>query len=290
MNILYLVFGDNLNVHLQVEFSILTLLHELTEQDKVHVITTHTSYYEHLKNHIHLIPISEQTLKEWRGKHDFFWRAKIKAIEHIAQEYPKEDFMYLDGDTFLIDSIAPIKQKLQEGYGMMHLNEGHPKDMMTKSLRMWKTVKGHTYQGVTLGEQHEMWNAGVVAIPGSKLTETVALALSICDGMLDEHAEPIVIEQYSLSIALYERTHLVEAKPWIGHYWGNKDEWLTYISHFFLYSLTTGRSVKEEILAVANNKDYCQVPIHVKVPNMKKKLIKLLNRIFPNKDTFIAKR
>lgn len=34
----------------------------------------------------------------------------------------------------------------------MHRKEGHPKDMMTKSLSMWKTVKGHTYQGVTLAK------------------------------------------------------------------------------------------------------------------------------------------
>ena len=103
MNILYLVFGKNLDVHLQVEFSIITLLHELTDEDKIHVITTNPSFYNHLKEKINLITISEQTLKEWRGKHDFFWRCKIKAIEYIAQEYPAQDFMYLDGDTFLID-------------------------------------------------------------------------------------------------------------------------------------------------------------------------------------------
>lgn len=287
MNILYLVFGDNLNVHLQVDFSILTMLQDLAKDDNIHVITTNTAYYEHLKNHIHLIPLSEQTLKEWRGKHDFFWRAKIKAIEYIAKKYPEEDFMYLDGDTFLVDKLSPIKKKLHEGYGMMHLNEGHPKDMMTKSLRMWKTVKGHTYQGVTLSEKHDMWNAGVVAIPASKLTETIQLALSLCDGMLDDQAEPIVIEQYSLSIALFEHTKLIEAKPWIGHYWGNKEEWLDYIHNFFLTSLTTNRSVEEEIATVAENKDYRNIPIHVKVPNMKKKLTKLLNRIFPNRETRI---
>lgn len=287
MNILYLVFGNNLDIHLQVEFSIITLLHELTDKDKIHVITTNPSFYNHLKEKINIITISEQTLKEWRGKHDFFWRCKIKAIEYIAQEYPDQDFMYLDGDTFLIDKLTPIKQKLEQGFGMMHLNEGHPKDMMTKSLRMWKTVKGHTYQGVTLSEKHDMWNAGVVAIPANKLTETVNLALAVCDGMLDDKAEPIVIEQYSLSIALYECTKLTEAKPWIGHYWGNKDEWNNYIHQFFLTSFTTNRNVDEEIKAAASNKDYCQIPIHMKVPNMKKKLRRLLNRIFPDKPSTI---
>ncbi len=287
MNILYLVFGDKLDIHLQVEFSILTILGQLSAEDKVHIITTNSSYYEHLKEKIHLIPITEQTLKEWRGKHDFFWRCKIKAIEYIAKHYPDQDFMYLDGDTFLIDKLAPIKQKLHDGFGFMHLSEGHPKDMKTKSLRMWKTVKGHTYQGVTLSEKHNMWNAGVVAIPGNKLTATIKLALNLCDGMLDDQAEPIVIEQYSLSIALFEQTNLIEAKPWIGHYWGNKEEWTDYIHHFFLTSFATNRNVEEEIEAAASNKDYCKLAIHKRVLNTKKRLIRLLNRLFPNKDTFL---
>lgn len=287
MNILYLVFGNNIDVHLQVQFSIITLMHELNDKDQVHVITTTPSFYQHLKSKIDLIPISEQTLKEWRGKHDFFWRCKIKAIEHIAEKYPGQDLMYLDGDTFLIDSLLPIKQKLNEGYGMMHLDEGHPKDMMTKSLSMWKTVKGRNYGGITIGEKHDMWNAGVVAIPGKKLKETVQLALQICDGMLDDEAEPIVIEQYSLSIALYERTHLIEAKSWIGHYWGNKEEWNNYIHQFFLTSFVTNRNIEEEIQIAASNKDYCKLAIHKKVPNTKKRLIRLLNCLFPNKDTFL---
>lgn len=285
MNILYLVFGNNLNVHLQVQFSIMTFLHELSEVDKIHVITTNSTYYEHLKDKINILPITEQKLKEWRGKHNFFWRCKIKAIEYIAHTYPEQDFMYLDGDTFLRDKLTPIKLTLSEGFGMMHLNEGHPKDMMTKSLSMWNTIKGHSYQGVTLSEKHNMWNAGVVAIPGNKLAETVKLALALCDGMLDDQAEPIVIEQYSLSVALYECTKLTEAKPWIGHYWGNKEEWNQYIHNFFLTSLATNRSIEDEILAVANNKDYCDLPIHVKVSNTKRRLIKLLNHLFPDKIT-----
>ncbi len=287
MNILYLVFGNNLNVHLQVEFSILTLLGQVSGEDKINVITTAPSFYERLKEHIRIIPISEQTLKEWRGKHDFFWRCKIKAIEYISREYPGQDFMYLDGDTFLIDKLTQIKDKLHEGCGLMHLNEGHPKDMKTKSLSMWNTIKGHTYKDVTVSEKHCMWNAGVVAIPGSKLSETVELALNLCDGMLDDHAEPIVIEQYSLSIALYERTHLTEAKPWIGHYWGNKEEWNAYIHHFFLTSYTTNRRVAEDIQAAATDKSYCKLAIHKKVPNTKKRLTKLLNSLFPDKDTML---
>ena len=54
-----------------------------------------------------------------------------------------------------------------------------------------------------------MWCAGVVAIPSAKKEVVVETALSICDGMLDDEAEPIVIEQYALSIVMQESLELM---------------------------------------------------------------------------------
>ena len=285
MNILYLIFGDNTNIHLQVMFSILSCLGEMDTSDTVHVVTTHPSFYEHFKGRIHILPIGEEKLKEWRGKHDFFWRAKIKAMELIANEYPGQDFLYLDGDTILFD-LDSIRKKIKSGQALMHLNEGHPRNMKTRSLSMWHTVEGHTYDGITLGKEHDMWNAGVVGIPGGILAKSVTLALHLCDGMLDDGAEPIVIEQYSLSIALHECATLVEASPWICHCWGNKDGWLNYIQQFFIESHLKEWSLDQEIAELLARKESLKIPIHVKVPNTKRKIRLLLNKILPDKPTY----
>ena len=109
----------------------------------------------------------------------------------------------------------------------MDVDEGHPAQMKGKSLSMWNTVAGHTYEGITLSKEHHMWTAGVVAIPADKVKKVVSTALNICDGMLDDGAEPIVVEQYSLSIAMYELTKLrelyadrVKAIGFSGHHLG----------------------------------------------------------------------
>ncbi len=286
MNILYFVFGNNTDIHLQVIFSILSCLGETSKNDIIHVVTTQPLFYERFKERIHIITISEEKLKEWRGKHDFFWRAKIKAIELISKEYPGQDLLYLDGDTVFLD-LDSIREQLQSGNTLMHLNEGHPRNMKTKSLSMWHTVDGKTYDSVTLGKEHDMWNAGVVGIPGRILPKTVSLALHLCDGMLDDGAEPIVVEQYSLSIALHECAKLTEARLWIAHYWGNKDGWLNYIHQFFLESHLKGWSQEQEISELQVRKSTFQIPIHNKVPNMKRRLRLFLDRILPDKQSFL---
>ena len=235
MTIFYLVFGNKMEYHLQARFSMMSFRAQMTDKDRIIVVTTCPEYYQtylapsHLASRISIIPVTDDKIKEWEGKHHFFWRAKIKAMELIAENYPDDDMLYLDGDTFLYGDLNKMKELLkeghglmdvdEEGHGLMDVDEGHPAQMKGKSLSMWNTVAGHTYEGITLSKEHHMWTAGVVAIPADKVKKVVSTALAICDGMLDDGAEPIVVEQYSLSIAMYELTKLREAKSLIAHYW-----------------------------------------------------------------------
>lgn len=280
MNIVYLVFGNRLSDHLQAQFSILTFLREATKEDRIHVITTSPQFYARMKEHVNVISITEDKLHAWKGKYNFFWRVKIKAIEYMAELYPGQDMMYVDSDTFLREGgLKEVRMRLCEGKGLMHLDEGHPRNMRTKSLRMWKQIGRRTYGGVTVGMKHDMWNAGVVAIPYKKMGEVVNLALALCDGMLEDDAERVVIEQYSLSIALYENTELVPAEGWIGHYWGNKEQWLGLISDFMLKSYMANSTVADD-MAQLGSFPFATTPLYVRKSNTKRRLVCLLDKLF----------
>ena len=236
MNIVYFVLGGNTVIHMQVGFSIRTMLAQASTDDTIYVVTDTPTVYANLPQ-VETIPISADEIKDYRGPHDFFWRVKIMVLRQIARMAPDKAMMYLDGDTYLYGSLNEIKALLAEGCSMMHKDEGCPGDMKQKSLSMWQTVNGKTYEGITIGREHHMWNAGVVAIPANRVVETTDLALAVCDGMLDDGSEPVTVEQYALSIALKERsTRMVEADRWIGHYWHNKYYWSRYIAKFFVRS------------------------------------------------------
>ena len=247
MNIVYFIVGNSTVIHMQVAFSIRTFLTQMTADNNIYVVTETPLMYEGLP-HVTTIPILQEDIKRWKGKHDFFWRVKIEVLRMIAQKSPDKPMIYLDGDTYLYGSLYEIKARLKQGHGMMHLDEGCPGDMKQKSLMMWQTVNGRSYGGVTIGRQHHMWNAGVVAIPAELVVKVTDLALSICDGMLDDGSEPVVVEQYALSIALCESVvQMEEARLWIGHYWHYKYHWSRYIAHFFVRSYRQGQGVADDL-------------------------------------------
>jgi hypothetical protein len=141
MTIFYLVFGNKMEYHLQARFSMMSFRAQMTDKDRIVVVTTCPEYYpSHLAPHTSIIPVTDDKIKEWEGKHHFFWRAKIKAMELIAENYPDDDMLYLDGDTFLYGDLNKMKDMLKEGHGLMDVDEGHPAQMKGKSLSMWNTV------------------------------------------------------------------------------------------------------------------------------------------------------
>lgn len=282
-NIMYFVFGTNLTNHAMVQFSFLTFLSKVkANTGKVIIVTDNPHLYRKYQDSIEVIPVSSELIMEWQGKHKFFWRAKIKAIDMVAQKYPTESLVYLDGDTFFYGDIDEMNTNLGQGKCMMHINEGHPSTMKTKTLRMWKRVKSRTYSNVTIGKQHDMWNAGVVAIPQKYLQTMPKLALEICDGMLDDGAEPIVIEQYSLSISAYEHGGLVPAAQYIGHYWGNKNQWQSIIDDFMLRMHMTNASINESIENVRSQVDFCSIPVYKHYSSWRNTLYKKIDQLFKN--------
>lgn len=229
-----------------------TIMAQMGVDDRIYIATDTPDSYHGMKS-VNVIPLSNESIAEMRGKHDFFWRIKIVLIQKIAMMHPGESVMYLDGDTYLFGSLSKIKQKLAKGIGMMHVKEGCPGDMKGKSHDMWDTVNGKTYCGITISTKDKMWNAGVVAIPGEDAIKVTTAALEICDGMLEDGSEPIVVEQYSLSIATnHLLRHMEEAKKHIGHYWHNKYHWARYIAHFLIDSYTEKRSIEDELQTIRN--------------------------------------
>ncbi|MBP5339295.1 MAG: hypothetical protein J6Z14_08365 [Prevotella sp.] len=270
-----------MSYHLEAYLSIRSFQKQLTESDRIFVLTTKPEYYRHA--HVDILPIPEQQIEEWQGRHHFFFRVKIMALDYLQQRYPDEHLLYLDSDTFLYGSLETLRQRLDEGKGLMHQREGHPSKMKGGSLKMWKRVAGHTYGGVTLSENHDMWNAGVTGIPAGRARQTIDTSLAICDGMLDDGAKTFILEQYSSSVSMAENTQLCEAADHIGHYWGNKAEWEKLSGDLLLRAYMKESSLDEELEAVTDGL-LRSLPIYVHKRSTAEKLHKQIDRLFPKND------
>ena len=282
MTLLYFVFGPALHNHLQANFAILSwLAHGDGTVDRIVVLTDAPEFYRFVTDDRVVIKTTDRAqLDEWEGPHQFFWRVKIKAIEAVAAEYPGSHVFYQDADTFCFNDPARLRALLDEGRNLMHAREGKLSELPTSTERkMWRQSKGQTFGGVTITPEHNMWNAGVVAVAAQNIATVIPLALAICDEMCAAGVTRRLVEQFALSAALGAEQPVLPANGTVGHYWGNKEGWNPLINAFFLRHQLAGTSYADQVAALRDF-DFRQIPIYTRSSGTHRKLSGVVDKWF----------
>lgn len=280
MHILYCTFGNRFQNHLQAAFSAISFLQQRNEISSINIITDAAPFYKHLSGHVNIIDVTPATINEWKGPHDFFWRVKIKAIEHIANLYTGSPVIYLDTDTFLYAKIGSLKAALQNSQAFMHEDEGALSALTDKtSKRTWRAIRQKQFAGLIMKPADHMWNAGVVASPNNKDGKDIALALQICDEMCAAGVPNRLVEQYALSLALHHTYGLNDATPWIAHYWRNKEDWNPFILEWLAEQQFKQKTFNEILTAFAEL-DLGKVPVIIRRKYTAEKLHRGVEKLF----------
>lgn len=289
MNIVYLVFGNNLDNYQQVYFSMYTALARKSVEDRIIVVAEDPSLFRSFKDNIEIIPISREVIVEWEGKYKFFWRVKIKALQLVAQKYPLDSILYLDGDTFFYQDMDVLRNGMKNGQNYMHIKEGKLSTLNTKTEKlMWKQMKGKTYHNTRIGENSTMWNAGLIGV-SNKHFDCLDLTLGINDAMCADGVTRRLIEQFAFSLGLNEYSELQPADHIVGHYWGNKKKWNEIISDFIKEVFMKNYSL-DEIIERMKEMDLTQIPIRVKESSTQRKLTNFIDSFFKNKNPLFVNR
>ena len=282
MNIVYLVFGNNMDNYQQAYFSIYTASVHKNSEDRIIVVTEDASLFNSLEDKIEIIPITQDVIKEWEGKYEFFWRVKIKALQLIAQKYPLDSILYLDSDTFFYKNPESLRTGLKNGQNYMHIEEGKLSGLSSKTEKlMWKQLNGKIYLNTKIDENSAMWNAGLIGI-SNKHFNCLDLTLGINDGMCADGVTRRLIEQFAFSVGLNEYSALKPADDIVGHYWGNKIGWNQIISHFLKECLMKNYTFNQ-IIEKVKEMDLTKNPIRVRESNTQRKLKNLIDNFFKNK-------
>ena len=283
MNLLYFIVGNNIVYHKQCYFSILSFLVYKENIDGIYIYTDFPEFYKSLGDRIHVEPIDQQKIDEWKGEHNFFWRVKIKLLEDFSKNNPGQLLVYLDTDTFLYQPPEKFLSALRtNNSSFMHKRETMLHAKGHTQHKMWEQIHDKEFGGMPIDRDAYMWNAGVVALPSEKQLETIQQALLVCDEMCAQGVTQKLIEQFSLSYVLYKNGNLQACDDIIGHYWGNKDDWNALISDFLMKSYFENKTI-DEMIAALQYFDFRQTPVYLRVPTLKKRLLKMLDKYFKNK-------
>jgi len=282
MNIVYLVFGNNLDNYQQAYFSMYTALARKNMDDKIIVVTEDPSLFNFFEDKIEIVPINKGVIEEWEGKYKFFWRVKIKALQLIAQKYPMDSILYLDSDTFFYQNLDNLRKGLMSGHNYMHIQEGKLSELSSKTeKKMWTQMKGRTYNNIRIDENSTMWNAGLIGI-SKKHFDCLDLTLGINDAMCADGVTRRLIEQFAFSLGLNQYSALQPADKVVGHYWGNKKGWNSMINNFLKEFFMKNYSL-HQILEKIKEMDLVQNPIYVKESSTQQKLNRFIDRFFKNR-------
>lgn len=284
MHLVLLTFGEAAHHHSQALFALLTFLRSpLIENASIYTDVPEFYRLCEQDSRVSVQAVSQAQLSEWKGKAQFFWRVKIKAVEAAIAAQPNQDILYVDSDTFLYQDLEAIKQGLAEGKPYMHTLET---TLGAHSLRMidriYQSLNGKTFAQYRIGAESEMWNAGVIALPAASAATYVADALMLCDAMTATDCERILLEQFAFSLALNREGNLQKAEHWIGHYCGNKTAWNQATQLFILRGLMQGMDFKQ-LCAYSGNFDFLALPL-IEIPrNRAIQLHRLVDKYFPSK-------
>jgi hypothetical protein len=279
----YMVFGDQPVYHQQAAFSILSILAQKQAGDSILMLTNHPEYYAFFGEQVKTSTITPQTLEEWKGPHQYFWRIKLQAIAYAALGVDEQAIVYLDTDTFLFGDLEQMRSGLMAANSFMHLNEGSLAAHKSKTIKkMWRHLSGKEFAGIRIQGSHCMWNAGLVAMPAGKALPVLTKAIALCDAFCDARVSPRLIEQFSLSVSLSEQAALLPADHYFGHYWGNKPAWENYISSFFHLQFFQNQELKEQQEAF-QKLDLRSLPVHIVYSNTRKRLQERVYKLFPDK-------
>ena len=98
----------------------------------------------------------------------------------------------------------------------------------SKKLTQRKMCKNLSYKSFAnnkVSNISDMSNAGVIAIPKYQHISLIKEAILVCDALLETNCPTRLIEQFSFSLILQNRTKLKNIDREIIHYWGKKEEW-----------------------------------------------------------------
>ena len=241
-NVVYLSYGNE-NEYRRAIFSICSLLTWYEAQPtriRLIIYTDNPSFFQTYfssRDDIEYFFLSEGMMSQMRGNHQFFHRIKVSVIDLTFKNYPDNDMVFVDSDTFFITHPKILFEKFEVDKSFMHTREYK----LSESVDRFAVFNQEQYpkafinfiddREFLIGERLEKfgiddysWNSGVLGLH-SKFSLYMPSVLDLTDQFY-ANSKWFISEQMAFSLILQHKTLIKPCDNLIFHYWGARQKLL----------------------------------------------------------------
>ncbi len=182
--------------------------------------------------------ITEDLLRQWKGKINFVHRVKIELLKNLT-DTENGNILYLDSDILFLKPVDELFAGIDAGKLYMHICEGVVKNESNAIFaKLNKHLATNTIDinGLTVSIPGDiaMWNAGVLGFKhGAFPLDDVLCFTDVVYPKFPKH----IVEQFAFSLYMAKHTrHISTASHYILHYWNLKElrpVLQSFFSHFY---------------------------------------------------------
>jgi hypothetical protein len=223
--LLYLAYGSE-ELHAEALYSLLSYYQVATKPVQVLIYTDLPASFKQVlgvRPGITYPAVTPDEWQRWRGNSNKVYLLKQGVLGHAAQHYPG-NLLFVDTDTIWQADPTPLFEKIENGQYVMHVNEGRLVVGNVLSRKVYKHLMGHVFtvgaQKYAVAEDTILYNSGVIGMSSTaamRLPEVVALADQLY-ATYNKH----MMEQLAFSLWFRADNIIVEAAPYVLHYWNLK--------------------------------------------------------------------
>lgn len=178
---------------------------------------------------IHIHEITAEQVRAWRGEIDFVFRPKIEMLLDCVGRFSGK-LLYLDCDTYCLQSLDGLFNTLTDTGVVMHTCEGPIGRLTNIHIRKWRAFLKRT-RGLSDALRMDMWNAGTIGFTpiNAPLLHEVLTTTDEIHRKFPRHT----VEQFAFGYTFQKHDlHITAAAPYLFHYW-NLKEFRVILERFF---------------------------------------------------------
>lgn len=224
-SLIYLAYGSAA-LHAEAVYSLLSYYKVARPPAQVLIYTDAPAIFQQVlgtRPDVYYPAVTAAEWQSWRGTSNKVYLLKIGVLTHAAQHYPG-NLLFVDTDTIWQANPAPLFTQIEHGQFVMHVSEGQLATGNQLSRKIYRRLKGHVFKvgphEFAITSSTVLYNSGVLGLSSERAAQLVGV-VALADQLYaayDKH----MMEQLAFSVWFGEATVIVEAAPYVLHYWNLK--------------------------------------------------------------------